>query len=104
LPSGAGEKKMNIYAGNIPRETSETEIRDAFEKYGQVTSVTMIKDKFTNMFKGFCFIEMPNKEEAEKAIKNLDGAMFGGRALSVNPAKPKTESGNSQKRFGNRRY
>jgi len=93
---------MNIYAGNIPRETSETELRNAFEKYGEVTSVTMIKDKFTNTFKGFAFIEMPNKEEAEKAIKNLDGTMFGGRPLTVNPAKAKTESGNRQKRYGSR--
>ena len=82
---------MNIYVGNIPRETSEAELRSAFEKFGEITSITMIRDKFTSMFKGFAFIEMPKKEEAEKAIQNMDGTMFGGRPLSVNPAKPKTE-------------
>lgn len=94
---------MNIYSGNIPRETSEADIREVFEKYGEVTSVTMIRDKYTNMFKGFAFIEMPKKEEAEEAIKHLDGQIMGGRSLSVNLAKPRTESGNGQKGYG-RRY
>jgi RNA recognition motif-containing protein len=94
---------MNIYSGNIPKETSEADIREVFEKYGEVASVTMIKDKFTRLFKGFAFIEMPKKEEAEDAIKHLDGAMMGGRPLSVNPAKPRTESSNGQKGYG-RRY
>ncbi len=95
---------MNIYAGNIPRETSEAELREAFEKFGKVTSVTMIRDKYTNVFKGFAFIEMPDKAEAEKAIENMDGTMFSGRPLSVNPAKPKTESGNRDrsKKYGSR--
>ena len=92
---------MNIYVGNIPRETSEKEIRDAFEQYGEVTSVSLIKDKFTNMLKGFGFVEMPKKEEAENAIKSLDGTMFNGRPLTVNPAKPRTDD-NKQKRFKSR--
>ena len=90
---------MNIYAGNIPRETSETELRDAFEKFGQVESVTMIKDRYTNTFKGFAFIEMPKKEEAETAIKEMDGTMFSGRPLTVNAAKPKTDTQNKPKRY-----
>ncbi len=93
---------MNIYSGNIPRETSEADIREEFEKYGEVSTVTMIKDKYTNTFKGFAFVEMPKKEEAEEAIKHLDGAIMGGRSLTVNPAKPRTESGNGQKRYGSR--
>ncbi len=92
---------MNIYVGNIPRETSEKEIREAFEQYGEVSTVTLIKDKFTNMLKGFGFVEMPKKEEAESAIKALDGTMFNGRPLSVNPAKPRTESND---RRDNRRF
>ena len=92
---------MNIYVGNIPRETSEKEIREAFEQYGEVATVTLIKDKFTNMLKGFGFVEMPKNEEAENAIKSLDGTMFNGRPLSVNPAKPKTES---HDRRDNRRF
>ena len=95
---------MNIYVGNIPRETSESAIREEFQQYGEVTSVNLIKDKFTNMLKGFGFVEMPNKEEAEKAIANLDGSMFSGRPLTVNPAKPRTESRDRDrpKRFNSR--
>ena len=93
---------MNIYAGNIPRETSEAEIKDAFEKLGEVTSITMIRDRYTGTFKGFAFIEMPNKEEAEEAIKVMDGTMFSGRPLTVNEAKPRTENKQSGKRFNSR--
>jgi RNA recognition motif-containing protein len=101
-PGRAGEKNMNIYVGNIPRETSESAIREAFEQYGEVTSVSLIKDKFTNMLRGFGFVEMPKQEEAENAIKNLDGTMFEGRPLTVNPAKPRTENRDRQKRFNSR--
>ena len=90
---------MNIYVGNIPRETSESSVREEFEKFGEVSNVSLIKDKFTNMLKGFGFVEMPKKEEAEKAIQNLDGQMFSGRPLTVNPAKPRTESSDRPKRY-----
>lgn len=90
---------MNIYVGNIPRETSETEIRKEFELYGEVSTVNLIKDKYTNTLKGFGFVEMPNKDEAEKALKNLDGTMFSGRPLTVNPAKPKTETHDKPRRY-----
>jgi RNA recognition motif-containing protein len=90
---------MNIYVGNIPRETSESSIREEFEKFGEVSSVNLIKDKFTNMLKGFGFVDMPKKDEAEKAIQNLDGQMFSGRPLTVNPAKPRTESHDRPKRY-----
>jgi len=93
---------MNIYVGNISREATESKIREEFEQYGEVTTVNLIKDKFTNMLKGFGFVEMPKKEEAENAIKNLDGTMLSGRPLTVNPAKPKTESGNSPRRYNSR--
>lgn len=93
---------MNIYVGNIPRETSEAELREAFEKFGEVSSITMIKDRYTNTFKGFAFIEIPKKEEAESAIESMDGTMFSGRPLTVNQAKPKTESNDRPKRFSNR--
>ena len=58
----------------------------------------MIKDRYTNTFKGFAFIEMPKKEEAETAIKEMDGTMFSGRPLTVNAAKPKTDFGNKPRR------
>jgi RNA recognition motif-containing protein len=92
---------MNIYVGNIPREATEKTVRDEFEAFGEVTSVSLIKDKFTNMLKGFGFVEMPKKNEAEKAIENLDGSMLNGRPLTVNPAKPRTENSNNG---GGRRY
>jgi RNA recognition motif-containing protein len=89
---------MNIYVGNIPREATETEVRSAFEQYGEVSNVNLIKDRYTNVLKGFGFVDMPKKAEAESAIQNLDGSMFSGRPLTVNPAKPKTESnGNATK-------
>jgi RNA recognition motif-containing protein len=90
---------MKIYVGNIPRESTESQIREAFEKHGEVTEVILIKDKYTNALKGFGFVEMPQKEQAETAIKSLEGIMFNGRALVVNPAKPKNESGDRPKRF-----
>ncbi len=90
---------MNIYVGNIPRETTETEVRSAFEQYGEVSTVNLIKDRYTNILKGFGFVDMPKKAEAETAIQSLDGTMFSGRPLTVNPAKPKTESTDNSKKY-----
>lgn len=89
---------MNIYVGNIPKESSESEIRSAFEQYGEVSTVNLIKDKFTNTLKGFGFVDMPKKAEAENAIKSLDGTMFNGRPLTVNPAKERSETSNYNSR------
>jgi RNA recognition motif-containing protein len=90
---------MNIYVGNIPREATETEVRKAFEQYGEVSDVNLIKDRYTNTLKGFGFVDMPKLSEAETAIKGLDGSMFSGRPLTVNPAKPKTESNGKGRNF-----
>ncbi len=95
---------MNIYVGNIPRETTEAEIRAAFEQYGEVSAVNLIKDKYTNTLKGFGFVDMPKKEEAESSIKGLDGTMFSGRPLTVNPAKPRTTQTSDRPRRFNQRY
>jgi RNA recognition motif-containing protein len=83
---------MNIHVGNLPRETSEGDIRQAFEGHGQVTSVNIIKDKYTGESKGFGFVEMPMKEQAEAAINNLNGKDMGGRSLNISEARPRTES------------
>ena len=91
---------MNIYIGNLQRESSEQEVRALFEEYGKVESINLIRDNFTKLLKGFGFIEMPETEEAEKAIKALDGQMFNGRPLTVNVAKPKTEGGRRDSRGG----
>jgi RNA recognition motif-containing protein len=91
---------MNIYVGNISRESSENEIRALFEEFGKVDNINLIRDNYTKILKGFGFIEMPDSDEAEKSIKNLNGQMFNGRPLTVNVAKPKTENtGNKPRRF-----
>ena len=83
---------MNIYVGNLSRETTEDELRQAFEAHGEVTSVTIIKDKFSGESKGFAFIEMPAKAQARAAIDGMNGQELKGRALNVNEARPKSES------------
>ncbi|HEY5125491.1 MAG TPA: RNA-binding protein [Ignavibacteria bacterium] len=85
---------MKIYVGNISRESTENEIRDMFTEFGEVTEITLIRDNYTKVLKGFGFIEMADKEAGEKAIKELDGQLFNGRPLTVNVAKPKTDTGN----------
>lgn len=75
---------MNIFAGGLPYNLSETELRDFFEVYGVVSSVKIIKDKVTRKGKGFGFIEMPNEEEAKNAIEDLNGAEVDGKPIVVN--------------------
>jgi RNA recognition motif-containing protein len=82
---------VNIYVGNISRELSEEDLREAFASYGQVSSVNIIKDKFTGEYRGFAFVEMPVKEEAEAAIGGLNGRDLKGRAINVNEARPKSD-------------
>ena len=82
---------MNIYVGNMAHEVTDEELRQAFEEFGQVTEVRIIMDKFSGESKGFGFVEMPSKEEAEKAIEEMNGKDLKERALSVNEARPKTE-------------
>jgi len=82
---------MNIYVGNISRTATEQDIKEAFEAFGAVTSAAIIKDKFSGESRGFGFVEMPNKEEADKAIGGLNGKDVKGRALTVNEAKPRTD-------------
>ena len=84
---------MNIYVGNLPHKTTEDELRQAFAEFGQVTEVRLIMDKFSGESKGFGFVEMPSKAEAEKAIEAMNGKEFMGRDLNVNEARPKTDRG-----------
>ncbi|OGS24870.1 MAG: RNA-binding protein, partial [Elusimicrobia bacterium RIFOXYB2_FULL_50_12] len=84
---------MNIYVGNLPREVNEEEIRQEFAAFGEVKSVSVIKDKFTGESRGFGFVEMDSKEQAQAAITALNGKEFKGRPLTVNEARPKTEGG-----------
>ncbi|MHC4075002.1 MAG: RNA recognition motif domain-containing protein [Planctomycetota bacterium] len=88
---------MNIYVGNLLFDVGENELKELFEQFGQVTEVRMIMDKFSGKSKGFGFIEMPSKEEAEKAIEELNGKDLRGRAMNVNEAKPKTDRGGGRR-------
>lgn len=81
---------MNIFVGNFPPETSEDDLRLAFEPFGEVTSVQIITEKFTGESRGFGFVAMHSKTEAQAAIDSLNGKEFKGRPLNVNEARPRT--------------
>jgi len=91
---------MNIYVGNLLFDVTEDELKELFAPFGQVTEVRLIMDKFSGKSKGFGFIEMPSKEEAEKAIEALNGKDMKGRAMTVNEAKPKVDRGGGGGRGG----
>ena len=82
---------MNIYAGNLSYEVTEEDLRLAFEPFGKVESATILKDKYSGQSKGFGFVEMPSKDEAQAAIDGLNGKDLKGRTLNVNEARPRTE-------------
>ena len=82
---------MRIYVGNFGFETSEQELREAFEAHGQVQEVTMIMNRDTGRPKGFAFVEMPTSAEAQAAIGALNGKEFGGRTITVNEARPRQD-------------
>src|SRR6202011_1477523 len=83
----------NLFVGNMSFQTTEADLRALFEPFGQVTRVHMAMDRETGRARGFAFVEMPNDDEAAKAIAGLDGKEAGGRNLKVNEARPKGESG-----------
>ena len=82
---------MNIFVGSLPFSIEEADLRGFFEEYGTVDSVKIISDKFTGRSKGFGFVEMPNDEEAQKAIDELNGGTVEGRTIVVNKSEPKPE-------------
>ncbi|MHC4623559.1 MAG: RNA recognition motif domain-containing protein [Planctomycetota bacterium] len=88
---------MNIYVGNLPHKATEDDLRQAFEEFGQVTEVRLIMDKFSGESKGFGFVEMPSKDEAEKAMEEMNGKDLMGRALNVNEARPRTDRGGGRR-------
>ncbi len=94
---------MNIYVGNMSRDVSEDDLREAFEAFGQVTSVNIIKDKFSGEPRGFGFVEIQAKAEAQAAIDGMNGKELKGRTLNVNEARPRTEGG-GRGGGGGRRY
>jgi cold-inducible RNA-binding protein len=96
---------MNIYIGNLPFQASEEDIKELFTAFGEVSSVSIIKDKYTGQSRGFGFIEMPNTNEGQAAIQGLNGKEFMERSLVVNPARPREErsSGGSKGSYDKRR-
>lgn len=82
---------MKIYVGNLSWGTSEEDLQTTFGSFGQVESVSIIKDKYSGQSRGFGFVEMPNSEEATQAITALNEKDLGGRNLTVNEARPRTE-------------
>ena len=80
---------MNIYVGNLARTTVEDELRQAFEAFGAVTKVSIIKDNYSGDSRGFGFVELANDTEAQAAITGLNGHELNGRELNVNQARPR---------------
>ncbi len=91
---------MNIYIGNLSYEVTEEDLKQAFEAFGQVESVNIIKDKFSGRSKGFGFVEMPDKANAQSAINELNGKELKGRSVNVNEARPRTESRGGRGGYG----
>jgi cold-inducible RNA-binding protein len=83
----------NIFVGNLSFTSTEDSVRSIFEGYGTVDRVSIITDRETGKSRGFAFVEMPNDDEANRAIGALNGADFGGRKLNVNEARPREERG-----------
>jgi cold-inducible RNA-binding protein len=93
---------MKIYVGNLSYEVTEEDLRQEFEAFGEVTSVSVITDKYSGRPKGFAFVEMATKSEAEAAITGLNGKTLKERTIVVNEARPRTDSRGSGS-YGQRR-
>lgn len=96
----------NIFVGNLSFNANEQDVRSMFEPYGVVDRVSVITDRETGRSRGFAFVEMPDDQEADRAISSLNGSQVGGRTLNVNEARPKGEGGGGGGRgaggYGNR--
>ena len=84
---------MNIYVGNLSFEATESDVENAFAEFGDVKSVNVIKDRDTGRSRGFCFVEMKNREAGLNAIEALDQQQIHGRDVTVNEAKPREDRG-----------
>jgi len=95
---------VRIYVGNLAYEATEQELSDVFGEYGEVTSVSIVSDKFTGRSRGFAFVEMPDKAEGEAAIESMNGKAFQNRNLVVNEARPREDRGGGGGGFGGGGY
>ena len=91
---------MNIYVGNLPKTTTEEAVRKLFEEYGEVTEIKLLKDQYTDELRGFGFVTMPSKADAQKAIQEANDTEFEGRALIVNEARPRKDRSGGRQRGG----
>ena len=82
---------MRLYVGNLSRDVSEEDLKEAFQAFGQIAEATIVKDRFNGVSKGFAFVEMPVEAEAKAAIEALHGKELKGRSLDVNEARPRPE-------------
>ena len=87
---------MRIYVGNLSYDTTEDELKKDFSTFGEVVSVSVVTDRYSGRSKGFAFVEMTNKAEADAAIAGLNGKSVKERTLVVNEARPRTEGGSSR--------
>ena len=85
-----------LYVGNLPFETTESDLQSLFEGVGPVSTINLVKDRATGRARGFAFVEMSDAEGARKAISELDKHQYGGRSLTVNEAKPMSPRGNGE--------
>ena len=83
-----------LYVGNLPYETTESDLQTLFESAGQVSTISIVRDRATGQARGFAFVEMSDAEGAQRAINELDKHQYGGRNLTVNEAKPMAPRGN----------
>ena len=90
---------MNMYIGNLDYSVTEEDLKELFSEFGEVASVNVIMDRYSNQSKGFAFIEMPNNSEADKAIKALNGTSFKGRNIKVNQAEDRRKRRSRKRRY-----
>ena len=83
-----------LYVGNLPYETTESDLRALFESAGEISTINIVRDRATGQARGFAFVEMSDVEGAQRAITELDKHQYGGRSLTVNEAKPMAPRGN----------
>jgi cold-inducible RNA-binding protein len=97
---------MKLYVGNLSFETTENDLQDLFEKHGQVSEVALMMDRMTGKSRGFAFVTMNDKAQADAALAALNGQQVGGRALTVNEARPREERGGGARPSGggNRKF
>lgn len=95
---------MNIFVGNLASATTEEDLRQAFQEFGEVASVTIPKDRMSGQPRGFGFVEMPNRAEAQAALAGLNGRELRGRAMRLDEARPRPTGGDRGEGGGGRRY